>query len=82
MNNLKKWLGLVWMITGPLAIIYLVKTAWAEIKKKPHIDTEIQWAVFVIVFIPIAIGLVIFGYYAWKREYDKLPEDSSQLDNF
>ena len=79
MNHLKKWLGLVWMIAGPLAIIFLVRTALDEIEKKPVIDTKIQWGVFVVVFMPIAIGLVIFGYFAWKREYDHLPEDSTEI---
>ena len=72
MNQLKKWLGIVWMIIGPVAIYYLCKTAIAEIAKKPVIDTKIQWAVFVIVFVPIAIGIMIFGYYAFKGEYDEV----------
>lgn len=59
------------MILGPLAVYYLVDTAISEIDKKPGIDSTIQWAVFVIVFIPIAIGFVIFGYYAMKGEYTK-----------
>jgi hypothetical protein len=71
MNKLKKWLGIVWIITGPLTIYYLCKTAIGEIARKPVIDTKIQWAVFVIVFIPIAIGIMIFGYYAFKGEYDE-----------
>jgi hypothetical protein len=45
----------------------------------PVIDTKIQWGVFVVVFIPIAIGLMIFGYYALRGEYDHLPESSSEL---
>ena len=80
MNKLKRVLGIAWMLLAPLAIFYLIKTALHEIEKKPVIDTKIQWMVFVIVFIPIAIGLMIFGYYAWKGEYDRLPENSSQLD--
>ena len=71
MNQLKKWLGIVWMIIGPVTIYYLCKTAIAEIARKPVIDTKIQWAVFVIVFVPIAIGIMIFGYYAFKGEYDE-----------
>lgn len=79
MNAVKKGMGIVWMLLGPVAIYYLVKTAAAEIAKKPVIDTKIQWAVFIIVFIPIAIGLVIFGYYALKGEYEHLPESSKEL---
>ena len=54
---------------GPLAIYYLLRTALSEMAKKPGIETKIQWGVFVLVFIPIAIGIVIFGYYALKGEY-------------
>ena len=75
MNQLKRLLGIVWMLVAPLAIFYLVKTALHEIARKPEIDTKIQWLVFVIVFIPIAVGLFLFGYFAWKGEYDRLPGD-------
>jgi hypothetical protein len=43
-------------------------------------DTRIQWGVFIIIFIPIAIGLMIFGWYAWKGYYDHLPETSTELE--
>ena len=70
MNSIKRILGVVWMILGPLAVYYLIKTASTEIAKKPVIDTKIQWIVFIIICIPISIGLFIFGYYALKGEYD------------
>lgn len=79
MNSIKRWLGIVWMLLGPVTIFYLIKTAAAEINRKPHIDTKIQWAVFVVIFIPIAIGMIIFGYYAVKGEYDRLPESSKEI---
>ena len=79
MNTLKRISGILWIVLGPLAIYYLVKTAMEEINKKPAVDTKIQWGVFVIVFIPIAIGIMIFGYYAIKGEYDHLPESSAEI---
>ena len=79
MNSIKRFAGILWIILGPLAIFFLIKTAAEEIAKKPVIDTKIQWIVFVIVFIPIAIGLMIFGWYAFKGEYDRLPESSKEL---
>ena len=79
MNYIKRYSGIIWMLMGPLGIFYLIKTAAAEILKKPLLDTKIQWGVFVVVFIPIAIGMVIFGYYALKGEYDHLPERSEEL---
>ena len=81
MNYAKRILGIVWILLAPLAIYYLVKTAMHEIEKKPIIDTKIQWLVFVIIFIPIAIGLIIFGYFALKGEYDHLPESSAEIQD-
>jgi len=71
MNYIKRIAGMLWIAMGPIAVYYLIKTAASEISKKPFIDTEIQWSIFVIIFIPIAIGLVLFGYYALKGEYDE-----------
>ena len=79
MNTIKRIAGTLWIILGPLAIFYLIKTAAEEIEKKPVIDTKIQWIVFVVIFIPIAIGFMIFGWYAFKGEYDRLPESSAEL---
>ena len=79
MNTIKRFAGIIWILMGPIAIFYLIKTAGEEIAKKPVLDTKIQWIVFVVIFIPIAIGLMIFGWYALKGEYDKLPESSKEL---
>lgn len=81
MNTVKRYAGLLWVIMGPVAIFYLIKTAVEEIAKKPIIDTKIQWIVFVVIFIPIAIGLMVFGWYALKGEYDHLPESSAELED-
>lgn len=79
MNTIKRLLGYVWIVLGPLAIIFLIQTALSEIVRKPVIDTKIQWGVFIIVFTPIAIGMMIFGYYAIRGEYDHQPEISTEL---
>jgi hypothetical protein len=79
MNIIKRFAGIVWILMGPAAIFYLIKTASEEITKKPVLDTKIQWIVFVVIFIPIAIGLMIFGWYALKGEYDRLPESSKEI---
>jgi len=69
LDPLKKVLGIIWILLGPVALYYLIKTAIAEIALKPTPGTRIQWSAFVIITIPIAVGLVIFGYYALKGEY-------------
>lgn len=79
LNQVKKTAGIIWMILGPLAMFYLIKTALSEIAIKPSADTIVQWSVFIIVFLPIAIGLVLFGWYALKGEYDHLPQSSVEI---
>lgn len=71
MKQLKRIFGIVWMLLGPLAVFFLIRTASAEIAAKPSTDTWIQWSVFVLVFLPIAFGLSLFGYYSIRGEYDQ-----------
>lgn len=80
MNQLKRYSGWIWMALCPLLIYLLVSTALSEINKKPVMDTRIQWGVFVIIFLPIVFGLFLFGWFAWKGEYDHLPESSAELE--
>lgn len=81
MNQFKKYFGIVWLLLGPLTIFFLIRTGLHQIAAKPVIDTKIQWGVFIVVFIPIAIGLMIFGYYSLKGEYSRLPESSTELED-
>jgi hypothetical protein len=81
MNSIKRFAGIIWILLGPFAIYYLITTAISEINKKPVIDTKIQWIVFVVIFIPIAIGMMIFGWFALKGEYDHLPESSAEIED-
>ena len=70
MNQIKKLAGIIWLLLGPACIYFIVRAALHEIVTKPGIDTVIQWGVFVVIFIPIAIGMSIFGFYAIKGEYN------------
>lgn len=81
MNKIKRFAGILWIILAPVLMYFLIQTAVSEIEKKPVIDTKVQWGVFIIVFIPIAIGMMIFGYYALKGEYDHLPESSAEIED-
>ncbi|MEY4552478.1 MAG: hypothetical protein RL099_806 [Bacteroidota bacterium] len=70
MNQIKKLAGIIWLLLGPASIYFIVRASAHEIATKPGIDTVIQWGVFVVIFIPIAIGMSIFGFYAIKGEYN------------
>ena len=77
MNLLKKIMGIVWMVIAPVVIYFLITGAVHNVNNggKP-----IPWIIMIAVSIPIAVGLMIFGYYALKGEYDKLPESSEELN--
>ncbi len=72
MKVLKRWLGILWMLLGPVVILLLIKSAVKNIDPagKGDINKPIPWIIVITIFTPIAIGLVLFGWYAWKGEYD------------
>ncbi|MEO6404368.1 MAG: DUF6814 family protein [Ferruginibacter sp.] len=72
MNQLKRKLGILWMLIGPGAIIFLLIAAMKNINglHKGEISNPIPWIIIISIFTPIAIGLVIFGWYSWKGVYD------------
>ncbi len=80
-NLLKKYLGIVWMLLGPAIIFFQVRGALTYIQPGgKEIHNPVIWIIIITIFTPIAIGLVIFGYYAWKNEYDHLPESSGEVE--
>ena len=81
MNLLKRIMGFIWIIIAPVVIYFLVSGAIHNISSTgtKDINKPIPWVIIITIFTPIAIGLMIFGYYAVKGEYDKLPENSGEL---
>jgi hypothetical protein len=80
MNSFKRFMGLVWMVVGVGVYIILLKTAIAQVAVKPMVDTIIQWSIFAIIFLPITIGFLIFGWLAFKGAYDMLPVSSEEIE--
>ena len=81
MNQLKRMLGIVWMLLSPVLIIILLTSAVHNISAsgKADINKPLPWIIIIAIFLPIAIGFMIFGWYAFKGEYDRLPEGSEDL---
>lgn len=79
MNTIKKYLGLLWIVVAISTYSVLLKTSLEQINAKPVADTIIQWSIFAIIFLPIAIGMVIFGWLAWKGAYEQLPVSSEEV---
>ena len=61
------------MVAGPLMIFFLIKAAVEniQVEGKADINKPIPWIIIISIFAPIAVGLVVFGWYAWKGEYDE-----------
>ena len=81
MNTIKKYLGIIWLLLSPVVIYFLISGAISNIDPagKKDINNPVIWIIIIAIFTPIAIGLMIFGWYAFKGEYDRLPEDSGEL---
>lgn len=81
MNTVKRYLGIIWLLLAPVVIYFLVSGAISNIDPagKKDINNPVIWVIIITIFTPIAIGLMIFGWYAFKGEYDHLPEDSREL---
>ncbi|MBU6341639.1 MAG: hypothetical protein KGS48_09120 [Bacteroidetes bacterium] len=75
MDSLKRISGFLWIALG-LAVVYLmmqqagVEIAAAVKNNKAVLDTQMFWYIIIPIFTPIMLGLCLFGWYAWKGEYD------------
>lgn len=72
MNTLKKYLGIAWMLIAMAAIVLLIQSAAHNIKPNGKLDINkpLPWFIIIIIFTPIAAGLTLFGWYAFKGEYN------------
>ena len=81
MNQIKRIAGLILMLLAVVAYVILLQTTLTQINAKPTTDTIIQWSIFAVIFLPIAIGLIIFGWLAFKGDYDHLPVSSEEIED-
>lgn len=74
-------MGIVWIVLAPVVIYFLVMGAVHNISSTgtKDINKPIPWIIIISIFTPIAIGLMIFGWYSFKGEYDRLPERSDEV---
>lgn len=81
MNQVKKIMGVLWMLIAPMVIYFLVVGAIHNINSNgvKDINKPVPWIIIIGIFTPIALGLFIFGYYAFKGEYNKLPASSDEI---
>jgi hypothetical protein len=89
MNSLRRFLGVVWILLGPAAVIFMLSQAFAKVAiantkvlaatdeatkalaSAAKLNVQLQWGIIIGIFVPIAFGLIIFGLYSMKGEYDR-----------
>ncbi len=81
MNAFKRYFGLLFLFLAPFVIYELIAGAISNIDAagKKDINNPVIWIIIIAIFTPIAIGLVIFGWYAFRGEYDNLATKSKEL---
>jgi hypothetical protein len=71
MNSIKRTLGYVWILLGPSLLLYLILEAGKKIALPTSTSNDVlQWSIIIGIFLPIALGFMLFGYYSVKGEYD------------
>jgi hypothetical protein len=80
MNAIKRFSGFLWIALGAAAVLLMLRQMGAEIAAaessgKAVLDTKMFWYIIIPIFTPIMLGLCLFGWYAWKGEYDASPHD-------
>jgi hypothetical protein len=81
MAAFKRYMGLILLIFAPLVIFALVDGALRNINEhgKKDINNPVIWIIIIAIFTPVAIGLMIFGWYAFRGEYDTIAQKSTKL---
>lgn len=70
------------MLIGPVIIYFLISSAIQNVNSvgTKDINNPIPWIIIIAIFTPIALGLMIFGVYALKGEYDRLSDNAGDVE--
>ncbi|MEO0007565.1 MAG: hypothetical protein RJA20_1761 [Bacteroidota bacterium] len=84
MNSLKRLSGIIWIVLGVATVFMMSSQAVKEISaasaaNKAVLDTRMFWYIIIPIFAPVMAGLCLFGWYAWKGEYDEIARDSEHF---
>jgi len=81
MKFIKRYVGLILLVLAPIILFVMIDGAVSHINPEgtKEINNPVIWIIILTIFTPIALGLVIFGWYAFRGEYDELPGSSEEL---
>jgi len=73
MNYIRRFLGIVWILMAIVAGYYLIVSQAIPQFQSGNPDDLVPAIVYTFVLMPIISGgLLVFGWYALKGEYDEL----------
>ncbi|MBC7745500.1 MAG: hypothetical protein H7096_10385 [Flavobacterium sp.] len=71
MDLLRKIFGLIWMITAVFLAILLPYLALGKFRAETVTQEDyVFWIIIITIFIPIIIGFMLFGFYAFNGNYN------------
>jgi hypothetical protein len=72
MTRIKQIVGLLVMLLSPAAWVVLLMAAVHHIRPEAVEDIQkpVPWIIILIICLPITVGLCLFGFYAFRHEYD------------
>lgn len=78
MEIVRKIAGLIILFAGLMAIVLVLEQAINELGGHPDMEQKVFWPVILPVFLPVAAGFLIFGYFALQGEYSSNTEEKSE----
>ncbi len=73
MGIIKRIVGVLCMILAPVAAWLLTSEGIKKMAAAAPADktnTTTQWLILIIIFLPVMAGLLLFGWYAVKGEFE------------
>lgn len=72
MKSVKRLLGLLWIVIAIVSIVALLAGAYQNIDLNGTTDISkpLPWIIIIAIFTPIAVGMGLFGWYAFKGEFE------------
>lgn len=71
MNQIRKYMGIIWMALALVAGYYLIVNQAIPKFESPKPEDRIPAIIYAFILTPIIVGgLLVFGYYALTGEYE------------
>lgn len=71
MNQIRKYMGIIWIALALAAGYYLIVSQAIPKFESPKPEDRIPAIIYAFILTPIIVGgLSVFGYYSLKGEYD------------